>query len=337
MKARLNSSIPVFPPLNPVLCLWGCAALLLFATDVGAWGVPGAAEPGTGSGPGGGSHSGGVPAPFGALFLSFGVLFSMWLKKDIVRRVLPAMLIFSLVCSGFLLGWLEGTHALLFTVPVIGLCLKTNGRKPSAAPCVFFTLFALVLGFVLPISFAPMVGLAVLALLLQFDTSRPQKLLFGLVVILVCFASQPFWFPVNEASQAIAANTAAWGLRLLGTPAWADGTTIHGLSTTIHVTQACVGLNVIASTSALAWFLTYSFAPQRKQVGLWICMMVLALSLNWFRIIIVSWVGHYFPEFNFVTLHDTTGLLIAFMTYTGMGVVLWLGTHYRSPLRAPNG
>ena len=332
MKARFNSSIPT---LNLVVYLWGCAALLLFATDVGAWGVPGAAEPGTGSGPGGGSHSGGVPAPFGVLFLSFGVLLSVWFKKDIVRRVHRQRSSFRWFAVACWAGWKALTP---FYSPSRHRIVSENKQpKTVGCPCVFLTLFALVLGFILPISFAPMVGLAVLALLLQFDTSRQQQLLFGLVVILVGLASQPFWLPVNEALQAMTAKTAAWGLHLLGAPAWANGTTINGLSTTIHVTQACVGLNVIASTSALAWFLTYSFAPQRKQLGLWLCMMALALALNWLRIVAVSWVGHYFPEFNFVTLHDATGLLIAFMTYVGMGVVLWWGAHSRSLLRAHDG
>ena len=176
-----------------------------------------------------------------------------------------------------------------------------------------------------------------LSFLGRFRTSTAQKMLFATVVFFACFAAQPFWLPINDILQTAATVSAKGLLQILGAPVWHEGTTIYGLATTIHVTQACVGIDVIATTAALAFLLGHLFAPLQRQGAMWASMLALSIILNWVRIAVVALISHYFADISFNEIHDVAGISLALLTYTCMGAILWLGSQDRSVKRDCNG
>jgi exosortase/archaeosortase family protein len=318
-------------------CLLGCVAVFLFAPDLFAWGVPGAAEPGTGSGPGGGSHSGGVPAPFGALFLGTGTLMAAWSKQQTIRKLKPAAALMAMLALAVWAQWLEANHALLFAVPMLALSLKASRTQPTVRWPTLIGLVAISTNIFYPMAFTPLMALSIFIFIFHFDTTATQKTFFAFVLGLALLAAQPFWAPVNHLLQTVFATSATWWLNVLGYSVWLESTSIYGMTTTINVTQACVGINIIATTAALSWFLSYCFAPKSAQGILCLGMIAVATGLNFVRIIGLSLMGHFFAELNFLMFHDVMGWAIAFLTYAAMGGLLWLNTKNRAATRGCNG
>ena len=126
---RLEETKTKLKQVAKSLIILGSVGFVLFAVDASAWGVPGATESGSGSGPGGGSHSGGVPAPFGALFLGMGSLMATWSTPQLIQRLRPAFIFFLTLSVGMALTWIDFTHALCSGCR-FSLCASKINRCP---------------------------------------------------------------------------------------------------------------------------------------------------------------------------------------------------------------
>ena len=241
------------------VALLGVAAcmvlLLLWAPDAAAWGVPGASEAGSGSGPGGGSHSGGVPAPFGALFLAAGSLLGVRLRLLFRRQKLLATLPFLLSLGlGICFGWIAWEASLILSVLALGVVLD---HERQDKPSIFSSLsgfLPLLFGLTAPNFFGISCVLPLVFLCARNRNSRFTNAFGGGILFLILSQEYALSLPFDVLLQNGFAQLTVSSLSAMGLGAVANGSVITGLATEIHVTKVCAGTLILTNTAALVWF-----------------------------------------------------------------------------------
>ena len=92
------------------------------------------------------------------------------------------------------------------------------------------------------------------------------------------------------------------------------GTVIVGLETTLRITKACVGAEVLATTSAL-------FIPASRQLTFFIKLSCVTFALNILRLLAVALLSHHLLNIEFAQLHMHTGWVVALLTYSLMAAM----------------
>lgn len=124
----------------------------------------------------------------------------------------------------------------------------------------------------------------------------------------------------------IAAQIAAWGVRLFGVPAFVEGNVIHLPNVVLNVVDACSGIRSLISLLAVGVILAYLLLPNR-----WIKVVVVLLVLpvavvtNALRVTVAGlaaeWIG---PETMQGVMHDFVGWVV-FMVGFAVLLAITLG------------
>ena len=110
----------------------------------------------------------------------------------------------------------------------------------------------------------------------------------------------------------IAAQIAAWGIRLFGIPVFLEGNVIHLPNLVMNVVDACSGIRSLISLLAVGVILAYLILPTR-----WIKVVVVllvppvAVLTNALRVTAAGVLAHYYgPETLEGVMHDFVGWLV---------------------------
>ncbi len=313
-----------------LLTALGVLCVLFIADDASAWGVPGRAAPGSGQGPGGGARSGSAPAPFGLLYLSFAMSLGAVIHGKIVTRMTTSASLAFLVGFAGVLGHIHFLFAFLLSIPLIGLHLACRHKLRTFTKTEW--LMACCALFVAPLVAQETALLLACSLVIYYlgrNKNTPWQLtLNGCLSVMVVLC---LWTPVanqiNPWLQVQMAELTSFGLSLLGYNVSVTDNFILGLGTTIHVTKACVGMEVFATSFVLCAFLSMLFIKPEKQPHASAQLFGLVFFLNLIRLVIISLLGHYLLNWSFVAMHDVLGWVIALITYGLIAIVLCTSPH----------
>ncbi len=315
--------------ISPFGCLLaaslGILCVLLIADDAAAWGVPGRAAPGSGQGPGGGARSGSAPAPFGLFFLALGISIFSFNVGKIQRKVSPSVLGIITILLAILTESITPLLGILLTVPLLVCQLRKHhdeDKKIMWTPWLILFIATLLLQsseiLIVPCLMASMV-------VFQVSKSSLSVSAKGILVVNVLIALttlQPFSGHLDAFLQGQMSFLTTVLLGFFGYVVSHSGNVITGLQTTIHVTKACVGMEVFAASFTLCAFLSVLFASSKKQVSVCFSLFGIILSFNLIRIVIISMLGHHFDNHSFEHMHFYLGLITAALTYMSMAFVV---------------
>jgi len=130
---------------------------------------------------------------------------------------------------------------------------------------------------------------------------------------------------LSHPMQRVATSMSCWMLQSLGQPAVAEGNVIFIEEEQLEVAEACSGLRMLVSITALAY--AYSVLVQRRwwvTLLLFLSVMPVALMANSLRITATGLVYRYFPgEEARHFAHDAAGWLMIPIAAALMGLFLW--------------
>ena len=110
----------------------------------------------------------------------------------------------------------------------------------------------------------------------------------------------------------VAAEIAAWGIRLFGIPVYLEGNVIHLPNITLNIVDACSGIRSLISLLAVGMILAYLILPNRwVKVVVVVLVPPVAVLTNALRVtlagVLSQWVG---PETLKGVMHDFVGWLV---------------------------
>ncbi|MBU1276854.1 MAG: exosortase [Proteobacteria bacterium] len=222
--------------------------------------------------------------------------------------------------------WADPNYSHGFLVPLISAYLIWRQRKELAEATkkpnylglavVAAGLLVLVLGqlahefYLRRISLIPVMwGLVLLA----WGWGVARRVLFAFVY-LILMVPLPYllYDAVAFPLRLIAAQIAAWGIRLFGIPVYLEGNVIHLPNIVMDVVDACSGIRSLISLLAVGVILAYLIIPKR-----WIKVVVVllvppvAVFTNALRVtlagVLSQWVG---PQTLEGVMHDFVGWLV---------------------------
>jgi exosortase/archaeosortase family protein len=316
---------PYFPPVWSLsVAVLGVFCIVFLAEDAFSWGVPGKAASGSGQGPGGGARSGSAPAPFGFMFLLLGTGIASIFIKKLKSHLIPQAPAFLVLLAGALIDDMAPLYTFLLSVPLVA-CALQNPFKTERHQHFSHLIMALFIACILsPLSmvWTPyFMILTVLIVIFQTSMRKASKLLLATCVALSLCTLQPYAQPLDGMLQFVATTATTSILLMCGFAVEQYGNTIVGLETTLNITKACVGSEIIATTSMLVAFLGVMFIPVKKQLQFFIKLSVIAIVLNMARIFVVALLSHYLLHIDFAHIHWHAGWVVALLTYGIMALM----------------
>lgn len=139
--------------------------------------------------------------------------------------------------------------------------------------------------------------------------SYGKKLLLPTLVLLM---GLPLWYLLIPPLQSLTSLANAWGVGLLGIPAYINGNYITVPNGTVHIARGCSGLKYFLSALALN-FVLLNLAPRRFRYQLLITLAaaLLACIANWIRVFILTLVAHYISiDHPLMKSHDNLGWVV---------------------------
>ena len=141
---------------------------------------------------------------------------------------------------------------------------------------------------------------------------------------------QPISNGINPWLQGQMANLTTVALSAIGYNVQVVGNVVYGLTTTVHVTKACVGTEVFATSFVLCAFLSTLFIKPGNQLHTSIRLFGLIFALNVIRLAAIILLGHHLADWSFTAMHDALGWLIASLTYGLIALILYFSPHRQS-------
>jgi exosortase len=229
----------------------------------------------------------------------------LWLRRDVIQasfnrsQPLPTLLI--------------GIGFIVFAV-----VLRTAGILGRALPVEAFSIVPLAIG--------------ICCMLCGRDVIL-KILPACLFLVLMLPIPQQIAGPLRSNLQSVATSISVFSLQTMGVPAIARGNVIVLPDAEVGVAEACSGLRMIVSFTALVAAVTlFINRPLLERAVLLLAILPIAVIVNAWRVVVVSIATQYAPAWS-ETVHDWAGLLMMVLA----AGLLWLLLKFMSVLFISDG
>lgn len=236
--------------------------------------------------------------------------------------------------------WADDNYSHGFLVPLISAGLLWRQRaqlaRDTAGPdlrglvVIAASLLVLLLGemahefFLRRVSLVPLLwGLALLA----WGWPVAKRCLFAFTYLLL-MVPLPYilYDTVAFPLRLVAAQIAAWVLRLTGLPVNVEGNVINLPNVVLDVVDACSGIRSLISLLAVGAILAYLMLPNRwLKVLVAVLVLPVAVVTNALRVTAAGLLAeHVGPQTLEGAMHDTVGWVVFMAAFGALAVITWL-------------